>query len=70
MSIRAAPSRRQLLAGIAAFGAGAPLALNLAAVGRAAAQAVGPSAPYRAMVCIFLNGGNDSNNLLLAFTPI
>lgn len=60
------PSRRQLLSSLAAFGAGAPLALNLAAVGRAAAQAVGPSAPYRALVCIFLQGGNDSNNLLLA----
>ncbi|HXA39042.1 MAG TPA: DUF1501 domain-containing protein [Phenylobacterium sp.] len=60
------PSRRNLLAGIAAYGAAAPLAMNLSAIGKAAAQAVGPSAPYRALVCIFLQGGNDSNNLLLA----
>lgn len=59
------PSRRQLLAGLA-YGAAMPLALNLSAIGRAAAAAVGPSAPYRALVCIFLQGGNDSNNLLLA----
>ncbi len=65
MTIRT-PSRRQLLGGIAAFGAGAPLALNLAAVGRAAAESVGASAPYRALVCVFLQGGNDSHNLLLA----
>ncbi len=63
------PSRRQLLGGIAAFGAGAPLALNLAAVGRAAAQSAGSSAPYRALVCIFLQGGNDGHNLLLATDP-
>ncbi|HZZ31872.1 MAG TPA: DUF1501 domain-containing protein [Phenylobacterium sp.] len=60
------PSRRNLLAGLALYGAAAPLALNLSAIGKAAAQAVGPTAPYRALVCIFLQGGNDSNNLLLA----
>ena len=60
------PSRRGLLAGVAAYGAAAPLALNLAAIGRAAAQVAGPGAPYRALVCIFMTGGNDSNNLLLA----
>ncbi len=59
-------SRRDLLAGIALYGAAAPLALNLSAIGKAAAQAVGPTAPYRALVCIFMIGGNDSNNLLLA----
>jgi len=63
------PSRRQLLGAMAAFGAGAPLALNLAAVGRAAAQSANGSAPYRALVCIFLQGGNDGHNLLLATDP-
>lgn len=66
MSNSQGPSRRNLLAGIALYGAAAPLALNLSAIGKAAAQAVGPSASYRALVCIFMIGGNDSNNLLLA----
>lgn len=57
------PSRRQLLT----YGAGLPLAMSLAAMGQAA-QAASP-AGYRALVCIFLQGGNDSNNLLLATDP-
>lgn len=57
-------SRRALLA----FGAAAPLALNLAAMGRAAADTAGNSG-YRALVCVFLQGGNDANNLLLATDP-
>lgn len=43
-------------------GAGAPLALNLLAAGSAAAQ----SAPdYKAIVCLFLFGGNDAFNMVL-----
>ena len=43
-------------------GAGAPLALNLLAASQAAAQ----TAPdYRAVVCLFLFGGNDSFNMVL-----
>lgn len=42
------------------------MALNLSAIGEAAAQTVGSGAGYRALVCIFMAGGNDSNNLLLA----
>ncbi|WP_280153651.1 DUF1501 domain-containing protein [Piscinibacter sp. XHJ-5] len=42
--------------------ASAPLALNLAAVGSAAAQAAGD---YKALVCIFLFGGNDAINMVL-----
>ncbi len=60
------PSRRNLLAGMAIYGAAAPLVMNLSAIGTAAAQAAGAGAPYRALVCIFMQGGNDSNNLLLA----
>jgi len=41
--------------------AGAPFALNLAALGTAAAQ----SADYKAIVCLFLYGGNDSANMVL-----
>lgn len=69
MTHRITPSRRALLQGLAALGAAAPLALNLAAVGKAAAQAAGPGSGYRALVCVFLQGGNDSNNLLLATDP-
>lgn len=46
-----------------ALGAGAPLALQLAAAGSAAGQ----SAPdYKALVCVFLYGGNDGHNTVLA----
>ena len=43
-------------------GAGAPLALNLLASGSAAAQTAGD---YRAIVCLFMFGGNDSFNTVL-----
>ncbi len=43
-------------------GAGAPLALNLLAASQAAAQDAGD---YRAVVCVFLFGGNDSFNMVL-----
>ncbi|KFI07771.1 DUF1501 domain-containing protein [Massilia sp. BSC265] len=61
-------SRRQFLRASAALSAagvaGAPFALNLATVASAAAQ----SAPtdYKALVCIFLSGGNDQANTVLA----
>lgn len=42
---------------------GAPLALNLAAMSSAAAQTAGD---YRALVCVFLSGGNDAYNMVLA----
>jgi len=43
-------------------GAGAPLALNLLAASHAAAQS---ATDYRAIVCVFLFGGNDSFNMVL-----
>ena len=47
----------------ATVGAGAaPLALNLAAIGSASAQA---ATDYKAIVCIFLFGGNDALNMVL-----
>src|SRR5258706_9962478 len=42
--------------------AGTPLALDLAAVSSAAAQT---AADYKAIVCIFLFGGNDAINMVL-----
>ena len=59
-------SRRAFLqraAALSSLGAAAtPLALNLAAMGQASAQTAGD---YKAMVCIFLNGGNDAFNMVL-----
>lgn len=42
--------------------AGAPIALNLAALGTAAGQS---AADYKAIVCLFMLGGNDSFNMVL-----
>ena len=46
----------------AVAGAGAPLALNLLAAGSAAAQT---AVDYKAVVCLFLFGGNDAYNMVL-----
>jgi uncharacterized protein (DUF1501 family) len=48
---------------LAWLGQGAPLALSLAA---ANAMAATTANDYKALVCIFLNGGNDAFNTLLA----
>lgn len=59
-------SRRAFLKQAAAYsslGAAAPLSLNLSAITQAAAQSAGE---YRALVCIFLYGGNDAYNTVLA----
>src|SRR4051794_35079740 len=45
-----------------AAGAAAPWALNLAAIGEAAAAT---AADYKALVCVFLYGGNDYGNTLV-----
>lgn len=47
--------------------AGAPFALNLATIGAAAAQTA-PS-DYKAIICLFLAGGNDHGNTVLATDP-
>jgi uncharacterized protein (DUF1501 family) len=46
------------------LGAATPLALNLAAMGEAAAAT---SSDYKALVCIFLMGGNDQHNTLVPY---
>ena len=43
--------------------AGVPFAINLATIGAAAAQAADD---YRALVCVFLLGGNDHHNTVIA----
>lgn len=58
-------SRREFLrhaGAMSMLGAAAPLGLNLAALGTAAAQ----TAPdYKAIVCLFLFGGNDAYNMVV-----
>ncbi len=49
-------------AAMAAMGAAAPMALNLAAVGEAAAF---DATDYKALVCVFLYGGNDCHNTVV-----
>lgn len=59
-------SRREFLrraTALSAMGAGAPMALNLAFMNSAAAQT---ASDYKAVVCLFLNGGNDAVNTVLA----
>lgn len=59
-------SRRLFLKQSGAFsmmGAAAPLAMNLAAASALAAPA---AADYRALVCVFMHGGNDAFNTVLA----
>ncbi len=61
-----ATSRREFLrraGALSMLGPATPLALNLAALGTASAQSAGD---YRALVCIFLYGGNDAYNTVLA----
>ncbi len=58
--------RRHLLrvgGALSMLGGAAPLALQLAAAGSAAGQA---ATDYKALVCIFLFGGNDAHNMVLA----
>jgi uncharacterized protein (DUF1501 family) len=63
-------TRRQFLRTASVVGgsvgtAAAPFALNLATLGNAVAQ----TADYKAIVCLFLYGGNDSNNMVLRTDP-
>jgi uncharacterized protein (DUF1501 family) len=60
-------SRRAFLRQSAAFGivgAAAPFVMNLAAIGEAAAAT---AADYKALVCIFLFGGNDYANTVIPY---
>jgi uncharacterized protein (DUF1501 family) len=52
------------LSAVSTMGAAAPLALNLAAAGEVAAF---ESTDYKALVCIFLYGGNDHANTVVPY---
>lgn len=65
-------SRRQFLKQAGALsiaGNASPLALNLAAIGEAAAASAGHD-DYKALVCIFLMGGNDHANTVIPFDAV
>lgn len=51
---------------LATVGAATPLGLNLAAMGEAAAFT---ASDYKALVCVFLYGGNDHANTVVAHDP-
>ena len=60
-------SRREFLkrsSAVSVAGAAAPWALNLAAIGAAAAQT---ATDYKALVCVFFYGGNDNGNTLVPY---
>jgi uncharacterized protein (DUF1501 family) len=60
-------SRREFLrraGAFSAFGAAAPWALNLAATAAASANQPGD---YRALVCLFMYGGNDNHNTVVPY---
>ena len=63
-------SRREFLkraSALSVSGAAAPWALNLAAMGEAAAAA---ATDYKALVCVFLYGGNDYANTLVPYDAV
>lgn len=63
-------SRREFLrrsASLSIAGAAAPWALNLAAMSEASAQTADG---YKALVCVFLYGGNDHGNTVIPYDPI
>jgi len=62
-------SRRAFLqrsAALSVAGAATPFALNLAAMAEAAAQSSSATG-YKALVCVFMQGGNDHGNTLIPF---
>ncbi|MDY7574976.1 DUF1501 domain-containing protein [Actimicrobium sp. CCI2.3] len=71
MTTKPNPSRREFLRAASLLSivgsAGAPFAFNLATIGAAAAQAA-PS-DYKALICLFMAGGNDHGNTVLATDP-
>ena len=59
-------TRRTFIRSAALLAAGNAAGLGPVGMLNAAAQTAGPN-DYKALVCIFLSGGNDANNLLVPF---
>ncbi len=64
MSVQSRRAFLQQSAALAFMGGAAPFAMNLAAIGEAAAAT---AADYKALVCIFLFGGNDYANTVVPY---
>ena len=61
-------ARREFLkraAALGTLGGATPFALNLAGIGTAAAQTM--PTDYKALVCLFMSGGNDHNNTIMPY---
>ena len=62
-------SRREFLRASAALSilgrTATPLGVNLAAMGAVATASAAPPSDYKALVCVFLFGGNDATNMVL-----
>ena len=61
-------SRREFLkrsSAVSVVGSAAPWAVSLAAMGEAAAQS---ATDYKAIVCVFLFGGNDYGNTVIPYS--
>lgn len=68
MYLTGSASRREFLkraAALGTLGGITPLALNLAAMSASAAQTM--PTDYKALICLFMNGGNDHNNTVMPF---
>jgi uncharacterized protein (DUF1501 family) len=52
---------------LSAMGVATPLAINLAAMGEAAAF---ETSDYKALVCVFMYGGNDYANTVIPYDPV
>src|SRR5438270_2780269 len=65
-----AHSRRDFLRNTACALGGVALASMVESLGLINAYAqTGAASDYRALVCVFLNGGNDCNNMVIPFDP-
>jgi uncharacterized protein (DUF1501 family) len=65
------PSRRQFLVQTGCSAMGITTMVNTLAhlkLMQGALNAQSPGTGYRALVCVFLNGGNDSNNMLIPYS--
>ena len=61
-----AAGRRDFLRKTAFLGTATPFALNLAALSASANLQAATATDYKALICLFLNGGNDNANTVLA----
>jgi len=67
-NVNSSSSRRDFLRQASKVGAlvGTPFAANLLAMGAASAQ---QASDYKALVCIYLSGGNDQSNTIVPISP-